>query len=296
MIDLQVNGFAGVDFNSDGLTPANLRHACEALRASGVSAFLPTIITAPLDRMCARLEALVAAREEDEYCAGMVPGFHIEGPFINPAPGFVGAHPAHAVRPADMEAMQKLLIASKNLARIVTLAPEQDSGCIVTEFLASRGIVVAAGHCDPSSEQLDTAMRAGLSMFTHLGNGCPTLLHRHNNIIQRALHRGRELHISFIADGAHVPWETLLNYFELVPPERRIIVSDAIAAAGLGPGTYTLGEREVVVGEDLIPRDGDHFVGSATPLALMAERLEWQLGLSPDDITLMTTTNPGKLL
>ena len=168
-------------------------------------------------------------------------GIHIEGPFINETPGYVGAHPPRAVRPADVDAMKRLLDAAGGLTRLVTLAPERDSGMKLVRHLADEKILVSAGHCDPSLDQLRAAIDAGLSMFTHLGNGCPLLLDRHDNIIQRVLSLRERLTICFIADGVHIPPMALGNYLRLVGIERSVVVTDAICAARLGPGRYTPG-------------------------------------------------------
>src|SRR5262249_50071839 len=155
-----------------------------------------------------------------------------------PTPGFVGAHPSHAVRPANLDDMRRLLDAADGLVRLVTLAPECDSQLRVTQFLAKQGIAVAAGHCDPTIAKLNEAIDAGLTMFTHLGNACPMHLHRHDNIIQRVLSIADQLWISFIADGIHIPFPALKNYLKCATLERSLIVTDAITAAGLGPGRY----------------------------------------------------------
>jgi N-acetylglucosamine-6-phosphate deacetylase len=151
--DLQVNGYAGVDFNREEWTVAELERACERLRAEGVEAILATVITAPLERMAARLRRLVAGREASSVIRAMIAGFHIEGPFLNAAPGYIGAHPPTAARPADLDSMQRLLDAAAGLARIVTLAPESDADLRVTRYLAARSVVVSGGHCDPSTRR-----------------------------------------------------------------------------------------------------------------------------------------------
>lgn len=297
-VDLQLNGYAGVDFNRDGLTADQFHHACERLAADGVAAFLPTVITDALPAMCSRLAALVRWREADPLAARLVPGLHIEGPFLNPADGYRGAHPLDAIQPADVDAMQRLLDAAGGLARIVTLAPESDPGGRVTGLLSRRGIRVAAGHSNASLDELRASIDAGLSMFTHLGNGCPMQLHRHDSIIQRVLSLSGELWLTFIADGAHVPFFALGNYLRLADPDRSIVVSDAIAPAGLGPGRYTLGRREVVVDDDMVPRapDRSHFIGSAVTMRQSAGNLRTALGLSPDAVRKLTVDNPRRAL
>ena len=126
--------------------------------------------------MMARLERIAAIRQREPLVREMIWGIHVEGPFINETPGYVGAHPPQAVRPADVENMKRLLEAAGGLTRLVTLAPERDTGLKVVRHLAQQGILVAAGHSNASLDQLQAAIDAGLSLFTHLGNGCPPLL------------------------------------------------------------------------------------------------------------------------
>ena len=204
-VDLQINGYAGVDFNRDNLSDADLHRACELLREDGVAGILATIITDQIPQMTARLERIAAIRERDPLVREMIWGIHIEGPFINETPGYVGAHPPRAVRPADIENMKRLLEAAGGLTRLVTLAPERDPGLKVVRYLAQQRILVAAGHSNASLDQLQAAIDAGLSLFTHLGNGCPPLLPRHDNIIQRVLSLRERLTLCFIGDGVHVP-------------------------------------------------------------------------------------------
>ena len=296
--DLQVNGYAGVDFNGDQLSCEDVEVACKAMRTDGVAQFLATIITDDLDVMAARAQRLVSATEASALAQAMVAGIHFEGPFISQEPGYVGAHPAHAARSATVDAAAKLIDSGAGLVRLVTLAPEQDADGRVTKWLAEQGVVVSAGHCNPSIEQLERSIDAGLSMFTHLGNGCPLQMHRHDNVIQRVLSLADKLWICFIADGVHVPFVALQNYLRLVGPERTIIVSDAISAAGKGPGLYTLAGHQVVVDEQLATwaADRSHLVGSACTLRQMAENLRTKLSLSDDVIRRMTEVNPRAAL
>jgi N-acetylglucosamine-6-phosphate deacetylase len=296
-LDLQVNGYAGVDFNQDDLTADAFHAACARLRADGVSC-LATIISDDLDAMCGRLRRIVTLREADPLAAEVVRGVHIEGPFISGVDGFRGAHPRDAVRDAIPDEMERLLDAAGGLARIVTLAPERDAGCRVTRLLASRGIVVSAGHTDASVEQLLAAVDAGLSMCTHLGNGCPMQLHRHDNIVQRMLSLAGRVWVSFIADGVHVPFVALGNYLRLVGPDRAIVVTDAMAAAGCGPGRFALGRWRVTIGDDLVARapDGTHLVGSAATMAHVEALMRRELRLADDELQRLTSDNPRRVL
>ena len=296
--DIQVNGYAGVNFNADGLTPSDVHAACERLEADGVAGILATVTTAPLEAMAARLRALVEARRRDELVARMIPGFHVEGPFLNAAPGYRGAHPPEHIRPADVDAGRRLLDAADGLVRLFSLAPERDAGLRLTRALAAAGVTVAAAHCDADLETLRAAADAGLTAFTHLGNGCPAAMPRHDNILQRALHLRDRLWLCFIADGVHIPFFALGNYLRAAGRDRTVVASDAVFPAGLGPGTYTVRGQRVHVGEDLAIRapDGSHLMGSAVTMHRQAENLRRDLGLDDAAIRQLTAENPRRAI
>lgn len=297
-VDLQVNGYAGVDFNADALTDESMHFACERLREDGVAGILATIITADIAKMAARLRRIAEICHRDPLVASVVWGLHVEGPFINETPGFVGAHPPQHVRPGDVNLMKALLDAGDGRVRLVTLAPERDPGMKVTQWLAAHGILVSGGHCDASIEELRRAIDAGLSLFTHLGNGCPVMLHRHDNIIQRVLSLRERLAICFIADGVHVPPAALANYLDLAGAERSIAVTDAVSAARLGPGRYAIGGLTFDVGEDLVARspDGTHFIGSTATMPRLACVLREHVACSDEVIRSLLCRNPRRLL
>ena len=296
--DLQVNGYGGVDFNQDDLTADQLHAACERLAADGVGGILATVITESIDRMSRRLSNLARLCEADPLAKRIIAGIHIEGPFLNETPGYRGAHPADSIHPANPDEMSRLLDAAGGLTRIVTLAPERDPDYRVTQRLARQGVVVSAGHCDPTVDQLRAAIDAGCTMFTHLGNACPMLLPRHDNVIQRVLSVANRLWITFITDGVHVPYVALRNYLKLVGLERSIVVTDAIAPAGLGPGRYTLGRWDLLIGDDMVARapDGSHLVGSAMSMPQAARKLREELGLGDAELRKLLVENPRRAL
>ena len=297
-VDLQVNGYAGVDFNDDDLTLESMLLACQRLRQDGVDQILATIITAPLERMAVRIAKIAGWLDAVAEVREVVAGIHVEGPFINPVAGFVGAHPVAAVLPATLPAAQRLLQSGGNHVRLVTLAPECDPGQRVIDWVASRGVIVAAGHSNASLAELDRAIDAGLTLFTHLGNGCPAQLDRHDNIISRVLRRSDRLMISLIADGHHIPVFALANYLRVIPPRNVIIVSDAIAAAGLGPGQYSLAGQRVWVDPDGAAWAAcrTHYAGCATTLKRTRELL--RASVTDDEATLdaYMIDNPSRLL
>ncbi len=296
-IDLQVNGYADVDFNADELSAERVAVVCRRLRDEGVEHILATVITADLDVMCRRLANIVRMREADSIIAEVLQGIHIEGPFLNESPGYIGTHPRAAARPAEVGVIRRLLDAAGGLTRIVTLAPERDAGGRVTKFLSQQNIRVSAGHCDATLDELRSAIDAGMSLYTHLGNGCPALLPRHDNIIQRVLSQAEYLYIGFIADGVHVPFFALKNYLECCGIERAFVVTDAIRGAGQGPGEYSIGDQRVVVDENLATWSADrtHLMGSAGTMQRSEENLR-KAGLNEEQIKTLLRDNPRKIL
>ncbi len=291
--DIQVNGYGGVDFNQDNLSAEDLHRCCRKLQADAVDGILATIITEDAEKMIKRLGRLVMLREADPLAKSVIAGLHVEGPFISPKDGYRGAHPTDAIRPADEALAGRLLEAGAGLIRIFTLAPEQDPGGRVTRILKKAGVVVSAGHTDASMDGLRASIEAGLTMMTHLGNGCPMLLPRHDNIIQRALFLRKHLWLGFIADGVHVPLPALHNYLEIAG-EKALVTTDAMAAAGLGPGTHQISRWTVLVKEDLAAwaPDGSHLIGSAMSMQQATKNLSHHLGLSTSRIHALTCKNP----
>lgn len=297
-LDLQLNGYNGVDFNADELAAADLRQACLAVRADGGGRMLATVITDQLDRMVARIARLADLREADPLIADVLLGIHVEGPFISPLPGFVGAHPAAHVVPATVAAAERLVAAGRGLVRLVTLAPEHDAGLATTRWLDRQGILVSAGHCDPSADTLARAIEAGLSACTHLGNGCPLQLHRHDNVIQRLLAADGLRWVMLIPDGVHLPPAFVRTILRTVGIERVIAVSDATAAGGMGPGRFSLAGQDVIVTAEgaAWAADRSHLVGSTASMAHVRGVLRDAVGLSVAEIEQVTATNPARAL
>ena len=296
--DLQVNGYGGIDFNGDDLTADGLHEACEKLVADGVAGALATVITDDVERMAARLARIVELRADDPMARRIIAGFHIEGPFLNRTVGYAGAHPPQHIIPADVELMNRLLDAAGGLTKIVTLAPENDADGKLTRMLADEGVTVSAGHCNPSLDQLNAAIDAGLGMFTHVGNGVPAELPRHDNIIQRAISLHEKLWLCFIADGVHVPLPALGNYLRAAGVERACVITDAVFPAGLGPGIYEMDGRPVRIGKDLAIRspDGPHLMGSAVTMPQNYKNLTEGLGLTRTEALQLTVVNPREAI
>jgi N-acetylglucosamine-6-phosphate deacetylase len=295
-LDIQVNGYAGTDFNSNTFTPEALRHACECLREDGCQQILATFITDTIENMELRIRRLIEFRAKDPLVQQVIAGVHLEGPFIHAEKGYVGAHPPQCVKPASVGDAKRLLAAGEGMVKLITLAPECDPGFKTTSYLAEQGVVVSAGHCNPDLKTLTEACDAGLTMFTHVGNGCPMIMHRHENIIHRALALREKLWLCFIPDGVHIPFFALKHYLKVAGLERSIFVTDAISAARLGPGRYTLAGWEILIGEDLVARspDGSHFVGSTVTLPRIRHHALADLCLSQLDLITLLESNPRR--
>lgn len=297
-VDLQLNGYFGVDFNDETITDVQLKTVCERLAIDGVDAVLATIITATPTQMLARIRKVVQFCEMYPAESKVIAGLHIEGPFISPEKGYVGAHPKACVHAADLDLTKQMIDAGGGRVRMLTLAPELDTDLRLTKYLSGQGILVSGGHANPTYVELERSIDAGLSMWTHLGNGSPPILPRHDNIIQRVLSFADRLTITFIADGHHLPNFALRNYMNLAPLDRVVVVSDAMLAAGLGPGQYRFAYQTVEVDEAGAAwcEDGTHLAGSAATLRQMEVVLRNELRATDAQVTAWMRDNPKRLL
>lgn len=260
LFDLQVNGYAGVDFNDDRLTPEALDHALRTMLDAGVTQCLPTLITATEAELHARFAALDAAAAGAGFGPAMVPGYHLEGPFLSPEPGFAGCHPPAAMVAPDIDLMERLIAGLRRPVRLLTLAAEQPGAEALIAWAAARGIMVSIGHSDARAAAVQRAADAGARMSTHLGNGLPPMLPKLDNPIMAQLAEDR-LTAGFIADGIHLPVPALRAMIRAKGPGRAVLVTDAVAAAAAAPGRYRFAGMDIIGGAD----------GSArTPLGALA--------------------------
>ena len=295
LFDLQVNGFAGVDFQRAELSCAELRRAVDALRAHGTRRIFLTLISAEPDALCRQFERIERFRNADPLIAETVCGYHLEGPFLSARDGFRGAHPAAVQRAPDLAVFERMQNAAGGNVRLLTLAPEWPGSADVIGEIVRRGVIVSLGHTDASDAQIDAAIRAGATLCTHLGNGVPQMLPRHDNIVQRLLARD-ELTACFIPDGVHLPPFALRNFFRAKPPGKAILTTDAMAAAAAPPGRYTLGGIEVESRDGAVREPGcAHLAGSClTPDRGVANAARW-LGISEDEARAMFSTRAAAL-
>ncbi len=237
LLDLQVNGYAGVDFNSAELTPDALDHALHAMLRAGVTHCLPTLITAPEAELAARLHSLDQAIRNARLGPIMVLGIHLEGPFLNPTPGYAGCHPAAAMLFPDFTLLDRILTGIGARVRLLTLAPERPAALPLIHWAARRGIVTAMGHTAADLDTVRLAADAGLRLSTHLGNALPQPQPKFFNPLMAQLAEDR-LSASFIADGIHIPPHALGVLLRAKGLTRSILVTDATAAADTPPGVY----------------------------------------------------------
>jgi N-acetylglucosamine-6-phosphate deacetylase len=291
LFDLQVNGFGGVDFNTPDVTADQIDEALERMRATGVTRCLPTLITSSRDRFSA--SARVLARMANPAIAGI----HMEGPYISPEDGARGAHPVEHVTSASAEDFDRRQDAADGRIVLVTLAPEAPGALRLIERLAASGIRVAIGHTAATPQQIADAIDAGASLSTHLGNGCAQMLPRHPNAIWEQL-AADALYASLIVDGHHLPPSTVKAMVRAKGPERTLLVTDAIAAAGSRPGRYTIGGVTCELGADgRVSLPGTPYLaGSGLTLdRAIANTVRWT-GLSIDTVIPMASTMPAAFM
>lgn len=271
LIDLQINGFAGVDYNDPASSHQSIAESIRAQFRTGVTRCFPTIITGPEQRITAALRNLAAAKSEFARNgmpeAHAIEAFHVEGPHISPETGPRGAHPQEHVRPPDIEEFKRWQEAANGGIRLVTVSPEWDQAPAYIEALTRSGVVASIGHTKAAGAQIQAAVDAGATMSTHLGNGAHSVLPKTENYIWEQLAQDR-LAASFILDGIHIPASFFRAAVRAKGIERSILVTDAVMPALCTPGLYRLGEVEVELRSDhsVVLRSEQRLAGSALRL------------------------------
>jgi len=291
LVDIQVNGFAGIDFNTPGLSPDQIHGVLPAIRATGVTRFLPTLITGSLDRFAECARALRAV--DDPAMAGI----HMEGPYISPSDGPRGAHPRAFCCAASTDDFARRQDAAGGRITLVTLAPEVPGALSLIEHLTSQGIRVGIGHSDASPGLIRDAINEGATLATHLGNGCAATLPRHPNVIWEQL-AADDMWASVIVDGHHLPPSVVKVIARVKSPKRTILITDATAAAARPPGSYRIGDLEVDVGADrkVSLRGTPFLAGSALTMDAAIEKTVRFAGFAIEDVLTMASTVPGAYL
>jgi N-acetylglucosamine-6-phosphate deacetylase len=295
-VDLQVNGYGGEDVNLDGLDPAAIISLTHKMIAGGVTTFLPTIITAPEEKIIANLRVIQQARMLSGLVARSVPYVHVEGPHLSPIDGFRGAHAQEHIRPVSSAEFDRWQQASGSLVGMVTVSPHFDHAEAYIAHLVSQNVHVALGHTHASPEQIRNAINAGARLSTHLGNGIPGMIDRHSNAIWPQLADDR-LCATLIADGHHLPADALKAMIRAKGMERVILVSDAVAVAGMPPGIYEtpIGGRVELDARGRLSLHGTPYLaGAAVPLKTGVARAMKMTGISIAESVRAATQNPGR--
>ncbi len=285
-VDLQVNGFGGVDFLA--ADPAGYEEAGKVLLSTGVTAYQPTLITSPLADVAAALAVIAEVVTAGNGSGPRILGAHLEGPFLSPARA--GAHPLEHLREPDPVSVDHLLAAGP--VTQMTLAPELPGALELVALLQARGVVVSVGHTDADADVTAAAFRAGATTVTHLFNAMPPLTARSPGPVAAAL-AGRDVAIQLIVDGIHLAPETVLLAWHC-GPGRVALVTDAVSAAGQGDGTYRLGSVDVtVVGPEVRRVDGT-LAGSVLAMDAAVRNLA-ALGIPVEDAVAAATTVPARI-
>jgi N-acetylglucosamine-6-phosphate deacetylase len=295
LIDVQVNGYAGVSFTDEGLTVAGVKKATEALWKEGVTSYLPTIITASSATIKSNLQTLKAALEDDQL-AQSIPGFFVEGPYISPLDGFRGAHNLEFVRLPNWDEFLDFQAASGNHLIKTTVAPELDGAMEFIERCHQSGVVVAIGHHNGSSAQIHEAAARGAQVSTHLGNGCANMIHRHNNPLWAQLSDDR-LIPTIIADGFHLNADEVSVFYKVKGPEKLMLISDVTKLAGLPPGEYDWNGKLVLLTEEgkLRLPEQDVLAGASFSIRKGIRTIMQFTGCSLQEAIQMASTNQSRL-
>ena len=241
-VDLQVNGYAGIDFSSPGLTLSEVEKTAQALYLHGTLAFCPTVVTSPMEVYRQALPVLAEAIRAQSFSGSdrrsLLCGIHLEGPFISPEEGAVGAHARQHVQAPSLALFDELAGLAGGQIALLTLAPERPGALELIRHACAGGVTVSIGHTLAGAAAIQAAVDAGVTLSTHLGNGCPNYIHRHHNPLWPQL-AAMGLSAMLITDRHHLPPELIVVALAAKGSGRVIITSDSSPAAGCPPGEYT---------------------------------------------------------
>jgi N-acetylglucosamine-6-phosphate deacetylase len=291
-IDLQVNGYAAVDYNSPVTPIEEIARSVRVLNSTGTGRFYPTVITGPAEDMVGSLRNLAKAKES----LPSIEGFHVEGPHICPDEGPRGAHPRECVRKPDINEYRRWQEATDGAVRLVTLSPEWPEAPRYIETLVSEGVVVSIGHTKASAEQIDAAVNAGATMSTHIGNGAHGEMRRHPNYIWDQLADDR-LNAGMIVDGIHLGPAFVKVALRAKGVSRAVLVTDASMPAMSTPGIYKLGGQDLELTKDgrVVLAGQDRLAGSALRMDHAITNIMKMTGISLVEAISMATRNPARV-
>ncbi|MBJ7881663.1 N-acetylglucosamine-6-phosphate deacetylase [Gelidibacter salicanalis] len=270
LVDLQINGFKGIDFNKVGLEVADVYKLTQTLFGKGITTFFPTIITNSDEATVSLIKVISLACESNTEVNDCIGGIHLEGPFLSLEDGPRGAHPKQYIKKPNWELFEKWQKAAGGRIRIITLSPEWPEATDFIKRCTDTGVIVSIGHTAASPHQINQAIEAGATMSTHLGNASHAMLPRHVNYLWEQL-ASDALWSTLIADGFHLP-DALLKIFLRTKPNKSILVSDATSYADLPNGSYT----GHIGGDVVLDHSGKLYMkDSPTVLAGSAQSLLW---------------------
>ena len=296
LVDLQVNGFAGVDFSDPRLEPEQAAGVLPALWATGVTSFFPTLVTNTPEALCRGFRTLEAARRHSPAFDRAVPGYHLEGPYLSPG-GARGVHEPRWMHLPDWDEFRRFQEAAGGRIAVVTVAPELPGALDFIARAAAAGLVVAIGHTDCAPEDIHRAADAGARMSTHLGNGCAQMLDRHANPLWAQMTDDR-LSAGIICDGFHLPTDVVRTFVRAKGIERLVLVTDATHVATLPPGPYSIASTaiELLPSGKVVKADGACLAGSALGMDRAVANFMRLGGATLEDALRAAAANPARLL
>lgn len=286
-IDIHIHGSIGKDFLD--CEYEDLENISLFLAQNGVTGYLPTIVTAPLESMKIATEKIEKYIQNQKVGAKVL-GVHLEGPFLNPK--YKGAQREDCIIKPNLDNLKYLL--SPNL-KIMTLAPEVEGAYEIIKYLRENNIIVSAGHTDATLEDVKKATELGLSHITHLFNGMRPLHHREPGIIGAALTED-ELSVEVIADGFHLADSILKLVYKTKPKDKIILVTDAMMAAGLSDGEYSLAGQKVIVKDGKATLESGSLAGSTLSMIKAVMNFKEKVGVKLEEAVYIASYSPAKLL
>ncbi|MBT4012539.1 MAG: amidohydrolase family protein [Planctomycetaceae bacterium] len=299
LVDVQVNGYGGQEFNDPELTAEKVLQICLAMDRDGVTQFCPTFTTQSFELLRHSMATVAQAIDEHADIADRCTVLHLEGPYISDEDGPRGAHPLEHVRPPCWDEFQQLQSAARGKIGILTLSPEFPQAEQFIQQVVDSGVVVAIGHTAASSMQITAAIDAGATMSTHLGNGAHGTIRRHPNYIWDQI-AADELTCSLIADGHHLPTSVIKSIIRAKTSERCVLVSDITGMGGMPPGKYTssgLGDVEVLEnGRLVVPGQSQLLAGASFPIGAGIATLTENAGIDLGTAVDMASIGPANII
>ena len=293
-IDTQINGYASISFNEEGLTAEKIHEITRVLWKEGVTTFFPTIITNPPDLVRNNLTMLHQVIVADPELDHTMPGFFLEGPYISREDGFRGVHQKAWVRPPDWNEFMSFYQAAGGRIIQIGLAPEKEGAIDFIKQCVAKGVMVSLAHHNGDAATIEKAVQAGARVSTHLGNGCANMINRHQNPLWPQL-ANDQLTPSIIGDGHHLTREELTVFYKVKGPDNLMLVSDATELSGMPPGSYQWNGKTVVMTDDgmLIDPGQNVLAGASFPISKGVYNMVHLAGCSLSDAVKMATATPA---